>query len=136
MRITIRSKNLKITPALQSHINSKISKVAERFLVGARRDAILDLEFSRATLHHRKGKVFHAEANLSIGKNLLRAEVVDEDMYVSVDLLSEEIKRELQKYSGKFQAIMKRGARVAKKELRLDPAARFWQGRRIREEGI
>lgn len=95
----------------------------------------VDLEIARTTRHHRKGKIYRAEVNLSLPRKLLRAEVEDEDARAAIDLLSEEIEREIKTYQGKNRAFLLRGARQAKKDLRLDPAARLYRKGRIRNEG-
>lgn len=137
MRITIRQKNLQITPALRAYVELKLLKPIERLMKNAAGDAlpILDLEFGRSTRHHRKGKVYHAEASLALDGVLLRAEVDDEDIRAACDLLAEELEREIVTYRGRARAKERRGERVAKKELHLDPAARLFRKGRIRNEG-
>ena len=137
MRVTIRQKNLKITPAITRYIELKVLKPARRLLKesGSSDLPILDLEFARTTRHHRKGPVFRAGATLSLGSKLLRAEADGEDMRVCCDLLQEELERELRSYRGKTLALEKREGRTTKKEMRYHPAARFYRKGRIRNEG-
>ena len=137
MRITIRHKSFDITPALGVYIESKILKPIRRLLknIAGTQLPVLDLEFSRVTRHHRKGLVYHAEANLSVGDMRLRAEIDCEDMRAACDLVEEELERQIVQLKGRRSALEKRGARRAKKELHLDPAARFFRKGRIREEG-
>lgn len=138
MRITIRQKNLKITPALTKYIEQKILNPIRRLLKeGVVRDLpILDLEFARTTRHHRKGKVYHAEANLMFGKKMLRAEADEEDIRVACDFLKEELEREIRSYKGKQMAQDRREGRGVKREFRYDPAARILKKGRKRQEGI
>ena len=118
MRVTIRQKNLEITDALRVYIETKIIKTVRQLLGSAADDLpILDLEFMRTTEHHRKGKVYHAEANLSLGKTRLRAEVDDEDMRSACDLLEEELRREITTFKNKRRTLAKRGGRKIKKEI-------------------
>ncbi len=137
MRVTIRQKNLEITPALRVYIESKLLKPVRRLLKNAAGEAlpILDLEFGRSTRHHRKGKVYHVEANLSLDGALLRAEIDDEDIRASCDLLAEELERQIVTYRGRARARERRGARRAKKDTHFDPAARLYRKGRIRDEG-
>lgn len=138
MRITIRSKNLVITPPLRSYIEQKILKSVKRLLKGtAAMDLpILDLEFSRTTQHHRKGRIYYAEVNLSVGKRRLRASAEAEDIRAACDLLEEKLEREITRFKSKMIALERRGARRAKKDLHFDRAARLYRKGRIREEGI
>lgn len=137
MRVTIRQKNLSITPALRVYIESKLLKTVRRLLKNAAGEAlpILDLEIGRSTRHHKKGRVYHVEANLSLGGKLLRAEVDAEDIRAACDLLEEELGREITTYRGKARAKERRGERAAKKDIRLDKSARLWRKGRILNEG-
>lgn len=137
MIVKIRQKNLEITPALRVYIESKLLKPLTRLLgnVTAQELPILDLEFGRRTKHHRKGKVYHAEANLSLAGKMIRAVVDDEDMRSAIDILEEELERGILSYKSRVLALYKRGARRAKKDLHLDPTARLYRRGRIRDEG-
>lgn len=137
MRVTIRQKNLEITPALNVYLETKLLKPLRRLLKSSldKELPILELEFGRNTRHHHKGKVYHAEANLSLGGKLLRAEVDGEDIRAACDLLEEELERQILTYKDKTRALHKRGARRAKKDIRLDSGARMYRKGRIRDEG-
>ncbi|MBI2640555.1 MAG: ribosome-associated translation inhibitor RaiA [Candidatus Sungbacteria bacterium] len=137
MRVTLRQKNLEITPALRVYIESKLLKSVRRLMKNVMTQSlpILDLEFGRSTRHHRKGRVYHAEANLTLDGTLLRAEVDDEDIRAACDLLAEELEREIVTYKSRARARERRGSRRVKKDLHLDPAARLYRRGRIRNEG-
>ena len=137
MRVIIHQKNLVITPALNVYIEAKLLKPLRRLLkpYSGKEFPILELEFGRVTRHHRKGKVYHAEANLSLGGKLLRAEADDEDIRTASDLLEEELEKQIKAHKSRMLALYKRGARRAKKEMRLDPAARMYRKGRILNEG-
>ncbi len=137
MRVTIRQKNLEITPALRVYVESKLLKPIRRFMkdAAAEDSSILDLELGRSTMHHKKGKVYHAEVSLTLRGRLLRAEADDEDIRVACDILAEELRREILSYQNRARALELRSGRVAKKDLRLDPAARLYRKGRIRNEG-
>lgn len=137
MRITIRQKNIEITPAVREYIDKKIVGTVRKLLAGAAgRDLpVLDIEVSRNTKHHRKGKVFQADASLSVGKTLIRAEAEDVDVHSACDLLESELRREITTFKSRRRALAFRGARVAKKDIRFDSAARMFRQGRIRNEG-
>ena len=136
MRTTIRQKNLSITPSLRSYIEKKIILPVRKLFeeVSAADFPILDLEFARTTRHHRKGKVYYAEATLTIGKTVLRAEVDDEDIRAACDILHDALAREILRFKGRTTAQNRRVARQAKKE-RYASEARLYRKGRIREEG-
>lgn len=137
MRFKIYAKNLILTPALRIYAEEKIVRPVElRIKKAAESDLpILEVEISRTTEHHRKGKVYHAEANLKLGKTLIRAEADDEDARTAIDLLKDEIEGELTHFKGRRQAVERRGARRAKKEMHLAKSARRYRKGRIRDEG-
>ena len=120
MRITIRQRNFKITPAFEAYIGQKIVRPVEHLLA---RDAaenlpIFDIEAERTTRHHRKGLVYRMVATITMGKKLLRAEATDQDPRAACDILEEELKREIRSFKTKSRALVKRGARQAKGALR------------------
>lgn len=138
MRVSIRRKNLEITSPLQVYIQSKLEKPLERILKTMHGSDLpmLQIEVERSTKHHRKGTVYRAEATLSLEKKVFFAEVSSEDIRSAIDLLGEEMEREIQGFKSRKMALLKRGARRAKKDMRFDPAARMYRKGRIREEGM
>lgn len=136
MRVTIRKKNVEITPALAEYIEKKILKPLKK-LLGSVIDKdlpILDLEVSRTTMHHHKGQVYRMEANLSLGNLFFRAEVEHEDMRAACDLLEKELEREITTEKSRMRSTSLRANRKIKKEMRLDPAARTSRKGRIINE--
>ena len=137
MRVTIRHKDFEITPAFQTYIDTKLIQQMERLLkhYAAEELSILDLEFGRSTQHHYKGNVFFASATITIGKEVIRATEEAEDIHIACDKIRDEIERQFIDLKGKKAATDRRTARKAKKEIRLDPAARMYRKGRIRDEG-
>lgn len=88
-------------------------------LLGKQEDLpLLEIEFSRTTRHHHKGMVWRAEANLAFGKRLLRAEQTGEDPHEVIDLVREELLREIKSVKEKTKVKEIRGARKIKRMLR------------------
>lgn len=137
MRVNIRQKNIEVTPILREYIEEKIIRVAEKFLhKQAPADLpILDVEVERTTGHHRKGEIYRVAAKLCGGKQCFYAHARSTDVRAACDLLEEELEREMYGRKNRITAIFRRGARVFKKNIRFDPAARFWRKGRIRDEG-
>ncbi len=120
MRTTFKGKNTDLTPALRAYIESKLVRPTEKLVSksDAKENLLLEIEVSRTTKHHRKGMVWWAEANLKIGKRLIRAEQSGEDPREVIDLVEEELKREIIAYKGKSQTKEIRGARKLKRMMR------------------
>lgn len=137
MRISIRMKDLDMTMALRAYVQSKIVKTVERLLKRAVESElpVLDIEIERGSRHHRKGNVYHVAVNLAVGRQMFRAEVEDEDVRAAIDLVSEQVESEIGRFKSRRAALFKRGARIAKKEIRLDSAARKYRKGKIWNEG-
>jgi ribosomal subunit interface protein len=139
MRVTIHQKDLEITPSLREYIETKIKKSLKPLLRHGDDSfgtPTLDLEFSRTTRHHRKGMVYYAEANVTLGKEVLRVSATAPDIRAASDALESELRRGVIGYQTKKKSVDVRKARSIKKDIRLDPAARLRRKGRIREEGI
>lgn len=137
MRVTIRQKNLTLTPALTHYVEDKLLRPLRRRLKEniSEKLPILDLELGRISRHHRKGKVYKATANLSIGRKLLHVEVEDSDIRTACLSLEQGLDQEIRTYKGRRDALARRHSRAAKKELRYHSAARLYRKGRIRREG-
>lgn len=137
MKIVVKTTNTELTPAIEEYLNQKINGL-DKFLDGMDRNVIeARVEIGKITQHHQTGNVFRAEVNLKLPGRILRAEAEEMDFRTAIDRVKEELEGEIKKYRGKKEAQYKRGARVAKKLLRLSPLVWFRKkGGRDREEGM
>ncbi|MEK7649493.1 MAG: ribosome-associated translation inhibitor RaiA [Patescibacteria group bacterium] len=117
MRTIIKGKQTELTPAIRAYIEAKIVGPATR-LVGSSVDALLEIELSRTSKHHRKGNVWWAEANLKIDKHLIRAEEEGEDPHAVIDAVENELLREIKSFKGKKKTKDIRTARKIKGALK------------------
>ena len=88
--------------------------MVEKLLVRDEEPLILDIEVGRTTKHHKAGKIFRAEANLKIGKTMLRAEEAAESLNEAIDEVEYELGREIKKFKERKRALMLKGARRLK----------------------
>jgi ribosomal subunit interface protein len=103
MNLNLKATGMEWTPSLKAFVEKKfgsLQKFVERFNTGSTVE--LRVEVEKTTHHHRKGKVFRAEANLRLPKALLRAEECAEDVRVAVDRLRHVLELEIKKYKTKF----------------------------------
>jgi ribosomal subunit interface protein len=130
MKVTIHHKDINLTSSLEVYIAKKVVEPVRRLFKGVESEDIpvLDLEFSRTTRHHRKGKVYYAEATITLGKVNIRAEAVAEDMRAACDMLKDELGREITHFKTRREALRRQGARKVKRELRYAPEARVRRG--------
>lgn len=138
MKLIIKATNFKLTPAIRQYIEEKLKRDVERYLPAGNTSAEGWAEAGKTTKHHQKGMVFRAEMQIGglAGKKSVRAESTNTDLRLAIDEVKDELQRILKKYKGKQSATYKRGARRAKKDLRLSRGARFYRKGRILEEGI
>jgi putative sigma-54 modulation protein len=116
MKIKIKTTNIGLTPAIQTYVEEKINSL-ERFLP---RDSSIsaDVEIGKTTRHHHKGDIFRAEANLTVPGRLIRAVAEEWDLRVAIDMVKDELQREIKSNKEKNLSLYKRGARLFKKLLR------------------
>lgn len=122
--ISIKGTNVNLTESIVDTIEKKLlslSKYTEKLGEAVE----LSVEVGKTTKHHKKGLVWRAEANLAVPNALLRAEVENEGLYISIDELRDELLRQIKHYKDKYQARVRQGARRAKKLTSLNPDAMY-----------
>ena len=92
MRYIISGKNIGVTDGLKSAIYEKIGKLEKYFTPDTEVHVTLSVEKERQKI----------EVTIPMKGNIVRAEQVSEDMYVSIDLVEEIIERQLNKYKNKI----------------------------------
>lgn len=103
MKITIKSTNLDLTPPLRTYIETKLGRLGKLLQkMEKNQEFLLRVEVARATRHHKKGNVYDAEANLDIGKNVLRAESENWDARLAINEVYRELEREIIKFKEKL----------------------------------
>jgi len=102
MRLEIKATNIELTESIVSYIRDKILSV-DKFLSKFEKDkeVIVKVEVGKTTSHHRKGKLFRAEANLALGKTFLRSVSLKEDLYSAITEVKDKLQREIKKYKTK-----------------------------------
>jgi ribosomal subunit interface protein len=152
MKVVIKTKDIKLDRALEDFIERKINDL-EKFASVFQGEKYFNgyygkgkprveawVEIGRTTRHHKKGPYFYAECQMRFPGRSLRATSSSFDLRLAVCEVKDELQGQLKQYKEKVIARRKRGERVLKKDLKLDPATRREiekvKGTRIREEGI
>jgi putative sigma-54 modulation protein len=89
MELNIKSTNLELTPAIRAYVEEKILS-AEKYM-NHMPVTNCDVEVELTTNHHHKGDIFRAEVNLSVGKDLLRVEKTESDLYKAIDKVKDHL---------------------------------------------
>lgn len=121
MKLVIQGKNIKITDALHSYVDQKISKAVNHFRHLTNE---VDVHLSVAK-NGRTTPKQSAEVTLYIDGAVVRAEERSENLYASIDLVANKITRQLRKYKEKrhdrnFLSVKPNDALVATEEPTTD----------------
>ena len=102
MKITIKTKNLELTPALKEWIDDKVGSL-EKFVkrLESEGEVLCEVEIARTSKHHNKGDVHYAEVNLRLPNKLIRASVDEADLRVAIDRVRDLVQHDLIKYKDK-----------------------------------
>lgn len=92
MNFIITGKNIDVTEGLRTAIEEKIGKLEKYFTPDTEVHVTLSVEKERHKI----------EVTIPVKGNIIRAEQVSNDMYVSVDLVEEIIEKQMKKYKKKI----------------------------------
>ena len=90
MKITLRGKNIEITEAIEKKVADKLSKLDKYFIVSE------NVEAKVLVRTYPYGQII--EVTIPTEYVLLRAEVVDEDLYNAIDLVIDKLEGQIRKY--------------------------------------
>lgn len=111
MEILVSSKKFTLTDAVVQYAEKKIETVEKFFSNIIKAEVIVGMETNR----HQKGDVFYAECKLSVPGTELFAKSEAKDAYQALDLLKDNMEREVKKYKEKLQGNIKKVKTVARK---------------------
>ncbi len=120
MQISIKTKNLDLTPALTDYVNEKLGTL-QKFLdsvEGGAAEVRAQVEVARTTNHHNKGEVYRVVVNLDMGKNLARAEEEGFDVRAIVDVIRDTLQNEIVKFKEKQRPQDSRGEEDIRGKIR------------------
>ena len=97
--IQIFGSNIELTDDIKEHIKRELKNL-EKFHDGRVAPSI-KVEVGRTTGHHQKGKIFRAEINMPAFGRMLRAEEAAENIHTALNIVKEEIERQIKKFKEK-----------------------------------
>lgn len=95
IKYSIRGENIEVTDAIRSYVESKLGKIEKYFHVDQDLDARINLKVYRE-------KTAKVEVTILVDSITLRAEDVSQDMYGSIDLVTDKIERQIRKNKTKI----------------------------------
>ena len=96
IKYSIRGENLEVTEALRDYVVCKLEKIEKYFQADQELDARVNLKVYRE-------KTAKVEVTIPLGSITLRAEDVSQDMYGSIDLVTDKIERQIRKNKTKIE---------------------------------
>ena len=99
MNLTISGHHLDITPAIRSHVESKLNRMKRNF------DGVIDITVLLAVdSTSDKDKRQRAEIKLNLSGKTLHAESTAQDIYAAIDTLMDKVDRQLVKAKEKIRS--------------------------------
>jgi ribosomal subunit interface protein len=92
---------MEMTEAIKSYLEEKVLSL-DRLMVDFRPEPEISTEVGKTTEHHAKGPFFFAEANLTVPGNVLRARTEAEDLYEAIDLMKDDLRRQVVDFKDKL----------------------------------
>ena len=96
IKYSIRGENLEVTEAIRDYVVSKLEKIEKYFQADQELDARVNLKVYRE-------KTAKVEVTIPLGSITLRAEDISQDMYGSIDLVTDKIERQIRKNKTKIE---------------------------------
>lgn len=92
MRYHITGKNMNVTPALERAVRDKLDRLDQYFAEDTQVRVSMEVNKDRHKI----------EITIPVQDGIIRSEQASNDMYISLDLASSVIQRQLQRYKGKL----------------------------------
>lgn len=99
MKINLKATQLELTDALKDYIQLKMDML-EKYL-GDVQVLNCDFEIEKIVSSQNKGKIFRAEVNLEVPRELLRVDKTEADMYKAIDKVKDHLVLSIKKYKEK-----------------------------------
>jgi len=118
--VKIKATNMELTSAIKDYVEKKIDMLG-KFLIHYSKESgelLFEVEVGKTTEHHKRGDVFRAEINFTVGGTLFRTVSVQSDLYAAIDEAKDEMQRDLRKKKNKHIEMMRRGGAKLKELFR------------------
>ncbi len=128
MKIIIKTKNIKLNRVILEYIEEKLNSLEkflkdiyskEKYFNGyfgkGNPRAEMWVEIGKENLHHRKGFIFRAEAQMKLPKKSIRVEALSKNLKQAITEVKDELQRELKQYKEKSISLTKRKTRIHRK---------------------
>tara|TARA_Y100001970_G_scaffold291009_1_gene426672 strand:+ start:10151 stop:10735 length:585 start_codon:yes stop_codon:yes gene_type:complete len=111
MKILIHGKNIELTEALKDYTQSKILKATHHY-----KDIVKEADIHLSIEKNKRVSFQSAEVTIFANRTIIRAEEKSENLYSSIDLVSNKICRQLRKYKERNFSNTHNAKNILKKE--------------------
>lgn len=116
MNINTKATNITLTPAITEYVDKKVGML-EKFFRGMD-DVLVNVEVGKTTRHHKSGDIFKAEIHISANGQEYYAVTETEDLYAAIDMVKDDIVRELTSKRKKAIRLFRKGGAKLKNLLK------------------
>lgn len=114
--IVFKGTNVAVSDKLKTLVEQKFSTLAN--FVGDESDVRCEVEFEKESSHN-SGQIYRVEVNLWLAGDLYRADVTKETFEAAIDVVRDELDRDLSKKHDKRQTLKRKGGREIKEVVRF-----------------
>lgn len=114
--LTIHCKDFDLTDAIKTYAEEKV-KSLEKYLSDDRDISTYNLRLGKTTNHHNAGKIFYAELAIAAPHKHYDAKIEEEDIYAAIDLLKDEMARNIKSYREKQRTVSRHDAQKFKEKI-------------------
>ena len=134
MNINLKTKNIELTPQIKDYTQKRLNYF-DKFVKKIDPKAVIcDVELEKIVSDQRKGDIFRAEINLEIAGNFYRGEEKSENIFSAVDMVKDQVVREVKRDKERRVDLMRRGARSIRKAFGISSLARFRKSSKFKKE--
>lgn len=115
LNLNINTTNMELTDAIREYAQKRMDTLEK---VMHSTVEVIHMQIGKTTNHHKQGDVYKADANMLLGGNKFYAQAETEDLYSSIDMVREDLFRQLTEKKDRNETLFRRGARSVKKMLK------------------
>lgn len=111
---------MELTPAIHDYVIKRVTNLEKllKKIEDSGGDIHVHFEVAKSTNHHKSGEVFHADCLIKIKGKKFYSSADEEDLYQAIDMIKENLFREISKNKDRKQTLFRRGALSVKKMLK------------------
>ena len=116
MNINIKTSNISLTEAISDYTTKRLESVKQ--LLAADPTVRCEVELGRTSNHHKNGDIFRAEIHITGKDKDFYASAEEADLYKAIDMMRDEILREVRSEKSKKISLIRRGGAKIKNILK------------------